>query len=106
MPLMEPKVRDVPDPAARGRFLEIRTGYVDSGAAPGKDTSWKDPAQLKPQTTTKEEVAARKTEAAVVDDPARQRRREQAEDGSAQARGRDAALRQPAPAAAPAKPQR
>ena len=30
------------------------------GAAPGKDTAWKDPAQLKPETTTKEEVAARK----------------------------------------------
>ena len=41
-------------------FLEIREGYVDSGAAPGKDTGWKDPAQLKPETTTKEEVAARK----------------------------------------------
>jgi len=40
-------------------FLEIRAGYVDSGAAPGKDTAWKDPAQLKPETTTKEEVAAR-----------------------------------------------
>jgi hypothetical protein len=31
---------------------------VDSGAAPGKDTSWRDVAQLKPQTVTKEEVAA------------------------------------------------
>jgi hypothetical protein len=30
---------------------------VDSGAAPGKDTTWKDVAQLKPQTVTKEEVA-------------------------------------------------
>ena len=41
-------------------FLEIKEGYVDSGAAPGKDTRWKDVAQLKPQTTTKEEVAARR----------------------------------------------
>jgi parvulin-like peptidyl-prolyl isomerase len=38
-------------------FLEIREGYVDSGAAPGKDTKWLDPAQLKPETVTKEEVA-------------------------------------------------
>ena len=38
-------------------FLQIKSGYVDTGAAPGKDTSWKDPAQLKPQTTTKEAVA-------------------------------------------------
>jgi peptidyl-prolyl cis-trans isomerase SurA len=38
-------------------FLEIREGYIDTGAAPGKDTSWQDPAQLKPQTVTKEEAA-------------------------------------------------
>jgi hypothetical protein len=31
---------------------------VDTGAAPGKDTSWTEPAKLKPQTVTKEEVAA------------------------------------------------
>ena len=40
-------------------FLEIREGYSDSGAAPGKDTKWMDPAQLKPETVTKEEVALR-----------------------------------------------
>jgi peptidyl-prolyl cis-trans isomerase SurA len=33
---------------------------VDNGVAPNKDTSWKDPATLKPETTTKEEVAGRK----------------------------------------------
>ena len=38
-------------------FLEIREGYLDSGAAPGKDTKWMDPARLKPETVTKEEVA-------------------------------------------------
>jgi hypothetical protein len=32
---------------------------VDTGAAPGKDTSWKDPAKLVPATVTKEEVASR-----------------------------------------------
>ncbi len=31
---------------------------MDSAAAPGKDTTWKDPATLKPETTTKEEVEA------------------------------------------------
>lgn len=41
-------------------FLEIKPGYVDSGAAPTKDTSWKDPATLKPETIRKEEIAARK----------------------------------------------
>ena len=38
-------------------FLEIREGYIDTAAAPGKDTKWMDPAQLKPETVTKEEVA-------------------------------------------------
>ena len=37
-------------------FLEIKEGYVDTGAAPGKDTKWNDPAQLKPETVTKQEV--------------------------------------------------
>jgi parvulin-like peptidyl-prolyl isomerase len=37
-------------------FLEIRPGYEDTGAAPGKYTAWSDPAQLKPETVTKEEV--------------------------------------------------
>ena len=40
-------------------FLEIKTGWEDTGAAPGKNTAWSDPAQLKPETVTKEEVAAR-----------------------------------------------
>ena len=34
-------------------FLEIKPGYVDSGAAEGKSTAWTDPAQLKPETVTK-----------------------------------------------------
>ncbi|HYV62721.1 MAG TPA: peptidylprolyl isomerase [Bryobacteraceae bacterium] len=37
-------------------FLEIKAGFEDTGAAPGKDTAWSDPAQLKPETVTKEEV--------------------------------------------------
>lgn len=58
MPLMEPKIRTYLTRLREDAFLEIRGGYVDSGAAPNKDTSWKDPAQLKPETVTKEEVAA------------------------------------------------
>ena len=57
-PRMQPKVREYLTKLREDAFLEIRGGYVDSGAAPGKDTAWKDPAQLKPETTTKEEVAA------------------------------------------------
>jgi len=60
MPRMQPKVRELLTKLREDAFLQIKTGYVDSGAAPGKDTSWKDPAQLKPQTTTKEEVASHK----------------------------------------------
>ncbi len=60
MPQMQPKVRAYLTKLREDAFLEIRQGYVDSGAAPGKDTSWKDVAQLKPQTVTKEEVAAEK----------------------------------------------
>jgi peptidyl-prolyl cis-trans isomerase SurA len=60
MPRMEPKVRELLTKLREDAFLEIKPGYFDSGAAPNKDTAWKDPAQLKPETTTKEEVAARK----------------------------------------------
>jgi len=37
-------------------FLEIKPGFEDTGAAPGKDTAWSDPAQLKPETVKKEDV--------------------------------------------------
>jgi len=57
MPQMNAKVRTYLTKLREDAFLEIKKGYVDSGAAPGKDTSWKDVAQLKPQTVTKEEVA-------------------------------------------------
>jgi peptidyl-prolyl cis-trans isomerase SurA len=39
-------------------FLEIKPGYDDSGAAPNKDTSWVNPADLKPETINKAEVLA------------------------------------------------
>ena len=56
---MEPKVREYLTRLREEAFLQIKDGYIDSGAAPGKDTRWQDVAQLKPQTTTKEEVASR-----------------------------------------------
>ncbi len=58
MPQMQPKVRELLTKLREDAFLEIRAGYLDSGAAPGKNTAWLDPAQLKPETTTKEEVAS------------------------------------------------
>ena len=57
-PRMQPELRKYLTKLREDAFIQIRGGYVDSGAAPGKDTSWKDPSQLKPETTTKEEVAA------------------------------------------------
>lgn len=57
---MDGKVRVFLTSLREDAFLEIKEGYTDAGAAPGKDTRWKDVAQLKPQTITKEEVAARR----------------------------------------------
>jgi len=58
-PKMEPKVREYLTLLRQEAFLQIKDGYVDSGAAPGKDTRWQEVAQLKPLTTTKEEVMSR-----------------------------------------------
>lgn len=57
-PQMEARMRPFLQKLRQDAFLEIKDGYVDTGAAPGKDTRWHDVAVLKPQTTTKEEVAA------------------------------------------------
>ncbi len=59
-PRSKPKVREYLTQLRMNAFLQIKPGYVDSGAAPGKDTTWKDPAQLRPETTTKEAVTANK----------------------------------------------
>jgi hypothetical protein len=58
MPLFNPKVREYLTQLRRDAFLEIREGYIDSGAASDKNTDWSDPAMLKPQTVTKEEVVS------------------------------------------------
>jgi hypothetical protein len=58
-PRMEPAVREYLTKLREDAFLEIKPGFVDSGAAPGKNTAWTDPAQLKPETITKEEVASK-----------------------------------------------
>jgi peptidyl-prolyl cis-trans isomerase SurA len=57
-PKMEPAVRGYLTKLREEAFLQIKPGYEDSGAAPGKNTAWQDAAQLKPETVTKEEVAA------------------------------------------------
>lgn len=57
-PKVGPKVRVLLTQLREKAFLEIKPGFVDSGAAPGKDTTWQDAIQLKPASTTKEAVAA------------------------------------------------
>jgi peptidyl-prolyl cis-trans isomerase SurA len=57
-PKMEPKYREYLSKLRQEAFLEIKDGYVDTGAVPGKDTRWHEVVGLKPETTTKEEVAA------------------------------------------------
>jgi len=59
MPLFQPRVREYLTKLREEAFLEIKDGYIDTSAAPGKLTKWSDPAQLKPETVTKEEVASR-----------------------------------------------
>src|SRR5207302_4519325 len=59
-PKVDVKAREYLSRLREEAFLEIKEGYVDSGAVPGKDTRWKEVSALKPQTTTKEEVAARR----------------------------------------------
>ena len=57
-PQMDARMKPFLQKLRQEAFLEIKDGYVDANAAPGKDTRWHDVAVLKPQTTTKEEVAA------------------------------------------------
>lgn len=59
-PKMEPAMKAFMTQLREQAFLEIRSGFVDTGAAPGKDTAWTDPAQLKPETVSKEELAKQK----------------------------------------------
>jgi peptidyl-prolyl cis-trans isomerase SurA len=60
MPRMKPAMQEYLTKLRQDAFLEIRDGFIDSGAAPGKDTKWTDPAQLKPETISKEELANQK----------------------------------------------
>jgi parvulin-like peptidyl-prolyl isomerase len=55
-PKMQPRVREYLTRLRTQAFLQIKPGFVDTGAAPGKDTKWQDPAVLKPETVTKAEV--------------------------------------------------
>jgi parvulin-like peptidyl-prolyl isomerase len=58
-PRMQPELRKFLTQLRENAFLEIKPGYEDSGAVPGKNTAWVDPAEIKPETVTKEAVLAR-----------------------------------------------
>ena len=60
MPRMTPAMREYLTKLRQNAFIEIRPGYVDSGAAPGQDTTWKDPENFKAAVTTKAEAAKKK----------------------------------------------
>jgi parvulin-like peptidyl-prolyl isomerase len=55
-PKMQPRVREYLTSLRRQAFLQVKPGFLDSGAAPGMDTTWQDPAVLKPETVKKAEV--------------------------------------------------
>ena len=55
-PKMQPKIREYLTQLRKQAFLQIKPGYVDTGAAAGQSTAWQDPAALKPETVTKAEV--------------------------------------------------
>jgi peptidyl-prolyl cis-trans isomerase SurA len=96
-PRVEPKARVFLSRLREDAFLEIKEGYVDSGAVPGKDTRWKDVAALKPQTITKEEVAARRRKKILFVIPYGY-----AKDTKTDAKAAEPAAPAPAPASTPA----
>jgi peptidyl-prolyl cis-trans isomerase SurA len=59
-PRFTPALRGYMNKLRQTAFLEIKPGYVDTGAVPNKDTTWVDPAQLKPETIKKEEILNQK----------------------------------------------
>jgi peptidyl-prolyl cis-trans isomerase SurA len=95
-PKVEPKARVFLSRLREDAFLEIKEGYVDSGAVPGKDTRWKDVTALKPQTITKEEVAARRRKKILFLIPY----------GYAKDTKTESKAAEPAPTAAPATPDK
>ncbi len=59
-PRFQPKIREYLTELRQQAYLEIKEGYLDTAAAPGKDTAWTDPAELVPETVTREEVVSKR----------------------------------------------
>ena len=58
-PRMQPAIRTYLTKLRTEAFLQIKSDWIDTGAAAGKDTSWGDAPQLKPETVTKREVSTK-----------------------------------------------
>lgn len=54
MPKYQPAVREYMTFLRQDAYIEIRPGYTDTSAAPEIDTSWSDPTDLAPITTTRQ----------------------------------------------------
>jgi parvulin-like peptidyl-prolyl isomerase len=59
MPKMEPAIREYLTKLRQEAYLQVKPGWVDTGAAAGMNTGWVDPAQLKAETVTKQEVLSK-----------------------------------------------
>ncbi len=59
-PRMQPALREFLTELRQSAFLEIKPGYTDTGAAPGKNTAWADPVTLKPETTSKNLISTKR----------------------------------------------
>jgi len=57
-PRVEPKLREFLTQLRQDAFLEIKEGYTDTSAAPGKTTAWSQAVPLVPETVKKEQVIA------------------------------------------------
>ena len=55
-PRFQPELRKYLTDLRTKAFLEIKPGWEDSAPAPGKDTTWQDPAEIVPLTVPKEQV--------------------------------------------------
>jgi len=58
-PRMQPAIREYLTKLREQAFLQIKSDWIDTGAAPGKDTSWGDAPTLKPETVKKSQVSSK-----------------------------------------------
>ncbi len=59
-PRMQPALREYLTKLRQNAFIEIRAGFVDSAAAAGQDTTWKDAESFQAAVTTKADAVKKK----------------------------------------------